>query len=70
MGNSFMTEDESERRRTLLRLAGKGDARAQQELEEEYHVRVYSPAQRASYKPKQEPRLFGALQRKIDILLN
>ncbi|BCA52886.1 hypothetical protein W02_00260 [Nitrospira sp. KM1] len=35
-------EKELERRRTLLQAAATGDGLAQQELEREYHVRVYS----------------------------
>ena len=40
-------EEEVQHRRSLLRLAAKGNVQARKELEQEYHARVYSPAQLA-----------------------
>ena len=41
--NSLQIE-EMEYRRSLFKAAAKGDVRAQQELESEYHVRVCPPS--------------------------
>lgn len=64
-------EEEVERRRRLLRLAAKGNVEARAELEQEYHARVYSPAQLAKYTPKAEPRVISAaVQRALDNLMD
>ena len=42
--------DEQEHRKQLLAAAAKGDAKAQKELQQEYQVRVLTPAERAQYK--------------------
>ena len=64
-------EEEVEHRRALLRLAAKGNAQARKELEQEYHARVYSPAQVAKYVPKAEqPVLSAAVQRALDNLVD
>ena len=64
-------EEEVERRRVLLRLAAKGNALAKKELEEEYHARVFSPAQLAKYIPKVErPVISAAVQRTLDNLMD
>ncbi len=44
--------EELDRRRLLLQLARRGDILASKELDEEYHVRLYSPSERSEYKPK------------------
>jgi hypothetical protein len=68
---NYTSDQEVEHRRVLLRLAAKGNARARKELAEEYHARVYSPAQLARYIPKVEPpNLPAAIQRKLDSLLD
>ncbi|HEU4684350.1 MAG TPA: hypothetical protein VFS39_07600 [Nitrospira sp.] len=59
-----------EYRRALLRLAAKGNVRASRELAEEYHARLYSPAERAKYIPMGTGyQLPGSVQRKIDAML-
>jgi hypothetical protein len=64
-------EEEVEHRRALLRLAAKGNAQARKELEQEYHARVYTPAQLARYVPKlAQPSLSAAMQRTLDHLLD
>ena len=64
-------EEEVEHRRLLLRLAAKGNVQARKELEQEYHARVYSPAQLAKYAPKvQQPVLSAAVQRALDNLMD
>ena len=47
-------EEEMEHRRILLMAAANGDVLAQQELEREYHVRVYAPSRqrRNNSRPK------------------
>ena len=66
---NYTTEEEVAHRRLLLRLAAKGNARARKELEEEYHARVFSPAQVAKYVPKfEQASLSAAIQRKFDRL--
>lgn len=71
MQPSFMPEQELEYRRSLLRAAARGNACAQKELEEEYHVRVYSTSERASYKPRTEfENLPASVRRKVDSLLD
>ena len=68
---NYTSDQEVEHRRVLLRLAAKGNVRARKELAEEYHARVYSPAQLARYIPKVElPNLPAAIQRKLDSLLD
>ena len=42
--------EEQEHRKQLLAAAAKGDAKAQKELQQEYQVRVLTPAERARYK--------------------
>ena len=42
--------EEQEHRKNLFAAAAKGDAKAQKELQQEYQVRVLSPAERAQYK--------------------
>ena len=42
--------EEQEHRKKLLAAAAKGDVEAQKELQQEYQVRVLSPAERAQYK--------------------
>ncbi len=49
MDSCYMPEEELDRRRSLFKAAAKGDVRAKQELEQEYHVRVYSPAERRAF---------------------
>jgi hypothetical protein len=64
-------EEEVEHRRVLLRLAAKGNAQARKELEQEYHARVYPPAQLAKYIPKvEQPVLSAAVQRTLDSLMD
>jgi hypothetical protein len=64
-------EEEVEHRRLLLRLAAKGNAQARKELEQEYHARVYSPAQAAKYVPKVGPPVIpAAVQRTLDNLVD
>ena len=64
-------EEEVEHRRALLRLAAKGNAHAKKELEQEYHARVYSPAQLAKYIPKvEQPVISAAVQRALDNLMD
>jgi len=64
-------EEEVEHRRVLLRLAAKGNAQARKELEQEYHARVYSPAQLAKYIPKvEQPVLSAAVQRTLGSLMD
>ena len=64
-------EEEVEHRRLLLRSAAKGNAQARKELEQEYHARVYSPAQLAKYIPKAEqPVVPAAVQRALDNLMD
>ena len=68
---NYTSDQEVEHRRVLLRLAAKGNVQARKELAEEYHARVYSPAQLARYIPKVElPNLPAAIQRKLDSLLD
>jgi hypothetical protein len=64
-------EEEVEHRRLLLRLAAKGNVQARTELEQEYHARVYSPAQVAKYTPQAEPPVISAaVQRTLDNLMD
>ena len=64
-------EEEVEHRRSLLRLAAKGNVQARKELEQEYHARVYSPAQLAKYTPRiEQPVLSAAVQRTLDNLMD
>jgi len=64
-------DKEAEHRRVLLRLAAKGNAQARKELAQEYHARVFSPAQLARYVPQVElSNLPAAIQRKLDSLLD
>ena len=64
-------EDEIEHRRVLLRLAAKGNVQARKELEQEYHARVYTPAQLAGFVPKlAQPSLSTAVQRTLDHLMD
>jgi hypothetical protein len=64
-------EEEVEHRRHLLRLAAKGNAEARAELEQEYHARVYSPAQLAKYIPQTGPPVISAaVQRTLDNLMD
>lgn len=71
MQSSFMPEQELEYRRSLLRAAARGNTRAQKELEEEYHVRVYSTSERASYRPTTElEHLPASVRRKVDSFLD
>jgi len=49
------SEQESEYRRSLLNAASNGNASAQQELEREYHVRIYSALERQHYVPAPLP---------------
>ena len=59
------------RSRTSSSLAAKGNAQARKELEQEYHARVYSPAQLAKYIPKvEQPVLSAAVQRTLDSLMD
>ena len=65
------TEEETERRRLLLKSAAKGNAQARRELEHEYHAFVYTPTEAAKYVPKEHlPCLPGSVQRKLDALLH
>jgi hypothetical protein len=64
-------EEEVAHRRMLLRLAAKGNAQARKELEQEYHARVYSPAQLATYIPRvNQPPVSAAVQRTLDTLMD
>lgn len=64
-------EEEVEHRRQLMRLAAKGNAQARAELEREYHARVYSAAQLATYIPQAEPPMVSAaVQRALDNLVD
>lgn len=64
-------EEEIQHRRMLLRLAAKGNAQARKELEQEYHARVYSPAQLAEFVPDlRQPSLSAAVQRTLDHLMD
>lgn len=64
-------EEEVEHRRLLLRLAAKGNAQAKAELEREYHARVYSAGQLATYIPQAEtPVISAAVQRALDNLVD
>ncbi len=64
-------EEEVAHRRLLLRLAAKDNAQARKELEQEYHARVYSPAQLAKYIPNvEQPVLSPAVQRALDNLVD
>ena len=64
-------EDEVAHRRVLLRLAAKGNIQARKELEQEYHARVYTPAQLAGFVPKlAQPSLSTAVQRTLDHLMD
>lgn len=68
---SYLTEDEREQRRALLRLAAKGNVQARKELAQEYHARVYSAAQLAKYTPKVERvTLPAAIQRILDSMVD
>ena len=61
------TEQETEHRRVLLAKAATGSTSAQQELESEYHVRVYSALERERYIPPSLPRTLSlSISRKID----
>jgi hypothetical protein len=62
-------DEETEHRRVLLRLAAKGNVQARKELEEEYHARLFSGTQLASYMPVAEKALRAPVaQRKLDSL--
>jgi hypothetical protein len=63
-------EEEVQHRRVLLRLAARGNVQARKELEQEYHARVYSPAQLAKFVPTAQPRLSAAVQRTLDNLMD
>jgi len=64
-------EEELQHRRSLLRLAAKGNVQARKELEQEYHARVYSPAQLAKYTPRgEQPVLSAAVRRTLDNLMD
>ena len=64
-------EEEVEHRRALLRMAAKGNPQARKELEQEYHAKVYSPAQVAKYIPRvEQPVLSAAVQRTLDSLMD
>ena len=61
------TEREAEYRRVLLAEAATGSTPAQQELEREYHVRVYSALERERYVPPSlSHNLSSTISRKID----
>ena len=60
------TEQETEHRRVLLAKAATGSTSAQQELESEYHVRVYSALERERYVPIPPRTLSLSISRKID----
>ena len=64
-------EQEVEHRRVLLKMAAKGNAQARKELEQEYHARVYSPAQLAKYVPDvKQPVISAVVQRTLDNLMD
>jgi hypothetical protein len=46
---SFAPNPELEERRLLLQAAARGCVSAQVKLNEEYHVRIYSPSERRQY---------------------
>jgi hypothetical protein len=46
--------EEMEYRRSLFKAAAKGDIRAQEELEREYHVRVYASSKRCQNNPQRD----------------
>jgi hypothetical protein len=67
----YTIDQEVERRRTLLRLAARGNVQARKELAAEYHARVYSAAQLARYTPNVEhSSVSAAVQRTLDSLLD
>ncbi len=60
------SDQEAEYRRSLLSAAGDGNTSAQQELEREYHVRIYSALERQHYVPARLPdHLPKAVQRRL-----
>jgi hypothetical protein len=64
------SEQEAEYRRSLLRAAGNGNTSAQQELEKEYHVRIYSAVERQHYVPAPLPdHLPMAVQRRLSTVM-
>lgn len=61
-------DPEQEYRRRLLAAARRGKAAAREELQREFHVRVYSPAERAELYYEAIPKMKGRLsQRHLDI---
>jgi len=71
MERSSNVEQETEYRRSLLTEAATGSTRAQQELEREYHVRVYSAQERQNYIPPLLPNsLSPSISRKIDSVVD
>ena len=64
--SSFMSNQELEERRSLLRGAATGNVAAQQKLAEEFHVRVFSAPEREKYAaPRMSPNLPSAARRKL-----
>ena len=53
--SAFVPDAELEERRLLLEEATKGSLPAQQKLEREYHVRVYSALEREKYAVTRTP---------------
>jgi hypothetical protein len=68
---TFMPDPELEERRLLLQAAARGSVPAQQKLAEEYHVRVYSPAECKRYVVTARPdNLPSAVRRKIEHVIS
>lgn len=64
---SFVPDPELEERRALLQAAARGSVPAQLRLEEEYHVRVYSAAERKKHAGSiRLGNMSSAVRRKID----
>ena len=68
---SFVSDQELEERRSLLKAAAAGNVPAQLKLDEEYHVRVYSVSERKRYaKTTIEPNKSSPTsRRKLDRLI-
>lgn len=64
---SFMPDPEIEDRRSLLKAAAQGSISAKIQLQEEYHVRVYSASECASYAVTlRSDNISSAVRRKIE----
>jgi hypothetical protein len=65
---SFMPDPELEERRSLLQAAAGGSVPARVKLEEEYHVRLYSPAECERYAATIDSHHRPSARRKRDVL--